>query len=71
MVKVNHGWAAVAAAGVVLESYALRRGLDDATLSATMRKVFRTDTRKGRALFTVALGGVGLWLHRHVIVGDC
>lgn len=65
------GWAAVAGAGVVLEAYALRRGLPDATLSATVRRTFRTDTREGRMVFSMMLGGVALWFHRHILVGDC
>lgn len=63
-------WATVAGAGVVLEAYVLRRGMADSTLSETTRRVFRTDTKAGRVAFSMTLGGVALWFHRHILVGD-
>lgn len=60
-------WAALLAAGVVVEVWALRTGRDEGTLSHATRRAFRTDTRGGRLVFVCGWAALSWWWLPHIL----
>jgi hypothetical protein len=66
MLHGSRVWAALLAAGVAYETYALVTGHADDTLSEATRRTFRTRTPAGRVVFLVAWGAFAGWYAGHV-----
>lgn len=64
MSRADAAWLAFWAAFGVLDWCADRRGV---SLSVTARHLFRTDTRTGKAVFSLAYGAGAVALFAHVV----
>lgn len=62
-------WGGLLLAGAGFEAYALRNAWAGDTLSETTRRVFRTRTPVGAAVFGVAWLGFSAWYLAHVLRG--
>lgn len=62
-------WASLLAVGAAYELWAVGTNHDDLTLTAFTRDVFQTDTTAGRAVFTLAWGGLAAWFAHHILSG--
>lgn len=60
-------WGGLFAVGTAVEVWALRNGKPGDTLSERIRKWFRVDTALGKAVFTVAWVGFGVWFLAHIL----
>ena len=60
-------WAALAAAGVGVELWAVATKRDHLTLSRSARRALRCHTKAGRAATTIAIGAGSSWLANHLL----
>lgn len=63
-------WAGLAAAAAGIEwwqAWRSRDGVDRGTLTACVRRAFRTRTRWGRAVFAAAWTASSVWVLRHIL----
>lgn len=61
-------WAAIFAAGVTYEAYALADRRDGDTLSETTRRLFRVrNSKAGRWIFGILWSAFALWYWAHIL----
>lgn len=63
-------WALLIGAPVIYELYKVFTNKSEDTLTAKIRKVFRTYTRPGKFAFLVVWGFVSAWLAAHIVGGN-
>lgn len=61
-------WGGLTAAGLAYEWRAIS-SRPSASLSDATRSLFHTNTRVGRAAFTLAWGGLTAWYAHHILAG--
>lgn len=59
-------WGSVLAFLVVVDLWADGNEREGDTFSECTRALFHVDTTKGKAAFTLAWGGLGLWYWQHI-----
>lgn len=62
-------WIAIIGLALLLEAAGLRRQRNAHTLSHSTRYVFRTETKPGAAVFTIAWAALTVWFIPHVLKG--
>lgn len=60
-------WGTVLGVGAVLETWAIKTGRNEYTLSAVTRKVANTDSKLGSAAFAVVVAVGSHWFHHHIL----
>lgn len=60
-------WGSLVLAGVALEAYALRDGVEGATLSEATCRAFRVRTRVGKVVFATAWTSFAAWYLVHIL----
>lgn len=65
----NLVWGAILGTGFAYEAYALLSKRDGDTLSERTREWFRTRTKPGRLVFSLAWCGFSIWFLLHILGG--
>lgn len=71
--RTDVAWTAIIGAGAALETWTVwhsRGGKDAGTLSHLARRVWRTDSRLGRAAFATAWTSAAAWVLAHMLRGN-